>query len=179
MKIVLKIALGIIAAIGGYVDIGDLVFNAQAGATFGYKTLWAIPLGVLGIALFAEMSGRVAIATKKANFDLVRDRFSRRTSTIALVASLIVNVATLGAEIGGVGVAINLFFDVSPQFFACVGFIFIVAVAATLSFEGIERLFGYMGLALFVFVAAAVKLSPDWGEVAHGFAPQAHGVTLY
>jgi manganese transport protein len=32
MKI-FQIALGVLAAIGGFVDIGDLVFNAQAGAT--------------------------------------------------------------------------------------------------------------------------------------------------
>jgi len=40
MKIVLQIALGLIAAIGGFVDIGDLVFNTQAGATYGYSLLW-------------------------------------------------------------------------------------------------------------------------------------------
>ena len=49
MKFLLQIALGIIAAIGGFVDIGDLVFNSQAGATFGYSTLWAVPIGVVGI----------------------------------------------------------------------------------------------------------------------------------
>ena len=37
MKIVLQIALGIIAATGGFVDIGDLVFDARAGALFGYQ----------------------------------------------------------------------------------------------------------------------------------------------
>jgi hypothetical protein len=29
VKAILSIALGVIAAIGGFVDIGDLVFNAQ------------------------------------------------------------------------------------------------------------------------------------------------------
>jgi Mn2+/Fe2+ NRAMP family transporter len=38
-------------------------------------------------------------------------------------------------------------------------------------FEWIERVFGYVGLALLVFVVAAIKLHPDWGEVAHGFVP--------
>ena len=66
MKVVLQIALGIIAAIGGYVDIGDLVFNTQAGARFGYQLLWAIPVGLIGIMVFAEMSGRVAAIAKKA-----------------------------------------------------------------------------------------------------------------
>ena len=32
-----------------------------------------------------------------------------------------------------------------------------------LPFEWIERVFGYGGLALLVFVVAAIKLHPDWG----------------
>jgi hypothetical protein len=31
LKRLLSVALGILAAIGGFVDIGDLVFNTQAG----------------------------------------------------------------------------------------------------------------------------------------------------
>ena len=38
-------------------------------------------------------------------------------------------------------------------------------------FEWIERVFGYCGLSLLVFVVAAFKLNPDWGAVAHGFVP--------
>lgn len=81
MKKLLQIALGIIAAIGGYLDIGDLVFNVQAGARFGYQLLWALPVGLVGIMVFAEMSGRVAAIAKKANFELVGERYGRRLAT--------------------------------------------------------------------------------------------------
>ena len=60
MSKVLGLALGIIAAIGGFVDIGDLVFNVAAGATFGYQLLWVIVVGVIGIIVYSEMCGRVA-----------------------------------------------------------------------------------------------------------------------
>ncbi|MEA2492640.1 MAG: manganese transport protein [Thermoleophilaceae bacterium] len=179
MKKVFQIALGIIAAIGGFVDIGDLVFNAQAGATFGYKTLWAVPFGVLGIMVFAEMSGRVAAITQKANFELVNDHFSRRLATFALIASLVVSTATLGAELGGLGIALNLFFDVSDQFFTVLALVLIMAASFLLPFSAIERIFGYMGLALLVFIAAALKLGPDWGATGEGFVPHSSGVTLY
>jgi manganese transport protein len=39
VKKVLQIALGIVAAFGGFVDIGGLVFNVQAGALFGHQLL--------------------------------------------------------------------------------------------------------------------------------------------
>ena len=35
MKKLFAVALGILTAIGGFVDIGDLVTNAQVGARFG------------------------------------------------------------------------------------------------------------------------------------------------
>ena len=57
MKSVLKIALGIIAALGGFLDIGDIVFTTQAGAFYRYGLLWAVALGTVGIAVYAEMCG--------------------------------------------------------------------------------------------------------------------------
>jgi Mn2+/Fe2+ NRAMP family transporter len=48
-----------------------------------------------------------------------------------------------------------------------------------LPFEGIERVFGYGGLLLFVFVAAALKQDPDWSSVGAGFVPEAKSSSLY
>jgi manganese transport protein len=179
MKKLLQIALGIIAAIGGFVDIGDLVFNTQAGATFGYRLLWALPVGVLGIVLFAEMSGRVAAVAGKANFDLVRDRYGRRLGLATLVASVALSFLTLAAEIGGVGLALNLFFDVSDQAFMLIGTVVVIAAGWGLRFGAIERIFGYGGLCLLVYLAGALDLHPDWTALGHGFVPDAPSSALY
>ena len=77
MKGILQIALGVIAAIGGFVDIGDLVFNSQAGATLRLLDAVGDTVGVLGIILFAEMSGRIVAVAKKPNFVLVRSATAR------------------------------------------------------------------------------------------------------
>jgi Mn2+/Fe2+ NRAMP family transporter len=179
VKKLLGVALGIIAAIGGFVDIGDLVFNSQAGATFGYAPLWAIPIGVLGIIVFAEMSGRVAAVAKKANFDLVNDHYSRRLATMTLVASLFVNVLTLAAELGGIGIVLNLFFDVSDQFFVVVALLVMGAAMALMSFDQIERVFGYLGLGLMVYLVGSLHLHPDWGDLGNGFVPHFPSSSLY
>ncbi len=179
MRTILKIALGVIAAIGGFVDIGDLVFNAQAGATVGYSVLWAVPVGVLGIIVFAEMSGRIAAIVKKPNFVLVRERYSDRLATFTLVGSLVLTVLTLGAELGGLGFILNYFFDVSVSFFVLVGFLLVAAAAVALPFSGIERVFGYSGLALLIFVAASFKLDPSWSDVGRGFIPDVQSAAVY
>jgi manganese transport protein len=179
VKGVLQIALGVIAAIGGFVDIGDLVFNSQAGASVGTPVLWATPVGVLGIIVFAEMSGRIVAASKKPNFVLVKERYGPRLSTFTLVASLVLTVLTLGAELGGLGFVLNYFFDVSVSFFVLVAVIVAALAIYFLPFGGIERLFGYMGLALLVFIATSINLNPDWGEVGRGFVPESHSAAVY
>jgi manganese transport protein len=179
VKAIFGIALGVIAAIGGFVDIGDLVFNAQAGATLGYSALWAVPVGVLGIIVFAEMSGRIVAVSKKPNFVLVRERYSSRLSLVTLAASLLLTVLTLAAEIGGLGFLLNYFFDVSESFFMLVAMLVVAAAIYILPFGGLERIFGYMGLFLIVFVVAAIKLDPQWSQVGNGFIPEAHSSTLY
>ena len=105
---ILGLALGILAAIGGFVDIGDLVFNTAAGATFGYQLMWVIPIGVVGIIVYSEMCGRVAAVSGKAVFDAVRERVGFKAALGALVSSEIVNLMTLACEIGGVAIALQL-----------------------------------------------------------------------
>lgn len=179
MKKLLQIALGIVAAIGGYVDIGDLVFNTEAGARFGYQLLWAIPLGLGGIMVFAEMSGRIAAIAKKANFELITDRYGPRLSLLTLVASLVLTFLTLAAEIGGVGLALTLLFDGPERSFMFLGALGLIAASWFLSFDAIERVFGYGGLCLLVFVAAGLHFHPDWSRAAQGFVPDVQSSTLY
>jgi manganese transport protein len=174
-----QIALGVIAAIGGFVDIGDLVFNAQAGSSVGYPVLWALPVGVVGIMVFAEMSGRIVAVAKKPNFVLVKERYGPRLSTFTLAASLVLTVLTLAAELGGIGFVLNYFFDVSVSFFIVVAALGVAAAIYFLPFGGIERVFGYLGLGLFVYFAASIKLDPDWGEIGRGFVPESHGAAVY
>jgi manganese transport protein len=168
---VFQIALGILAAIGGFVDIGDLVFNVSAGATFGYQLLWVVVIGVIGIITYSEMSGRVAAVSGKAVFDAVRERVGFGAGLAALVSAQVVNLMTLTAEIGGVAICLQLLFGLPYRWLIVVAGIVLAVVVWVVPFEWIERIFGYGGLSLLVFAVAAVKLHPTWSAVGHGFVP--------
>jgi Mn2+/Fe2+ NRAMP family transporter len=170
MKI-FNIALGILAAIGGFVDIGDLVFNVSAGATFGYQLLWVVVIGVIGIIVYSEMCGRVAAVSGKAVFDAVRERLGFRTGVVALVSAQVVNLMTLTAEIGGIAICLQLLSGLPYRWLILLAGIGLGIVVWVTSFDWIERIFGYGGLCMLVFAVAAVKLGPDWGKVGNGFIP--------
>jgi Mn2+/Fe2+ NRAMP family transporter len=171
MSKVLGLALGILAAIGGFVDIGDLVFNTAAGATFGYQLVWVIPIGVVGIIVYSEMCGRVAAVSGKAVFDAVRERVGFKAALGALVSSEIVNLMTLACELGGVAIALQLLSGLPYRWLIVAAALSFAIVIWVTSFEWIERLFGYGGLCMLVFAVAAVKVGPSWGKLGHGFVP--------
>jgi Mn2+/Fe2+ NRAMP family transporter len=78
------------------------VTELRIAARFGLSLVWVTVLGVVGICLFAEMSGRVAAVTRRGTFDLIRERLGPRAGLLNLVTSLLVTVLTFTAEIGGV-----------------------------------------------------------------------------
>jgi Mn2+/Fe2+ NRAMP family transporter len=168
---IFKIALGILAAIGGFVDIGDLVFNVAAGAMFGYQLLWVVVVGVVGIIVYSEMCGRVAAISNKAVFDAVRERVGFGAGLVTLVAAQVVNLMTLAAEVGGVAICLRLLSGLPYRWLILAAIVGLGIVVWVISFEWIERIFGYGGLCLLVFAVAAVKLHPDWGAVAQGYVP--------
>jgi manganese transport protein len=171
VKKILQVALGILAAIGGFVDIGDLVFNVEAGAKFQFQLLWVVVVGVVGIIVYSEMCGRVAAVSKRPVFDAIRERLGFGVGFGALVASEIVNLMTLAAEVGGMALALQLLSGLPYRALIVVGILALAIVIWVAPFDWIERIFGYGGLALLVFAVGAIKLHPDWGHVAHGFVP--------
>jgi manganese transport protein len=167
VKRLLSVFLGVLTAIGGFVDIGDLVANALAGARFGLSLVWVTVLGVVGICLFAEMSGRVAAVTRRGTFDLIRERLGPRAGLLNLVASLLVTVLTFTAEIGGVALALELATSVNYLLFVPVVGFAVWLVIWRLKFSLLENVFGLLGLALVVFAVALWKLNPAWGDLLH------------
>jgi Mn2+/Fe2+ NRAMP family transporter len=179
MKKVLQLALGVLAAIGGFVDIGELVFNTQAGADYRFRLLWAVVVGVVGIIVYAEMTGRVAAVAGRPVFDAVRMRMGLSVGLVTLVASLLINLITLAAEVGGAAIVLQLLFNIKIGTMILLAVIGLVLIVYFVPFDGIERIFGYLGCGLLVYVVAAVHLRPNWHGVAQGLIPSWHPSALY
>jgi len=177
------VALGVLTAIGGFVDIGDLVTNALVGARFGLSLVWVVAVGVVGICVFAEMSGRVAAVSGRATFDLVRERLGPRVGLANLLASMAVTLLTFVAEIGGVALALELASSVNELLWVPLVAAAVWVVLWRARFSLIENVFGLMGLALVVFAVAVWRLGPDyaalWHEATHPTKPAGEGLPTY
>src|SRR3954451_18515511 len=158
MKRFLGVFLGILTAIGGFVDMGDLVANAATGARFRMTLAWVVPVGVLGIVVYAEMAGRVAAVCGRPVFDLVRERLGPRFGLANLIASFAINLLTLTAEIAGVAIAVSLLCSVNYLLLVPLAGVVVWVVVWRLPFGTMEKVFGLLGLLLLGFGVAVWRL---------------------
>jgi len=167
MTKIFSVALGILTAIGGFVDIGDLVTNAVVGSRFGLGLVWVVVVGVVGICLYANMAGRVAAVSGRATFEIIRERLGPRTAAANLSASFFINLMTLTAEIGGVALALQLATDVGRMMWIPVAAFAVWVVIWRVKFKVMENAAGLLGLFLIVFAVSVFALHPNWGDLIH------------
>jgi Mn2+/Fe2+ NRAMP family transporter len=165
VKRLIEVTLGVLTAIGGFVDIGDLVANAETGARFRLNLAWVVVVGVVGIIVYAEMAGRVAATSGRPVFDLVRERLGPRIGLVNLGASFFINFLTLTAEVAGVAIALSLVSSVNYLLLIPFTGVLVWLVIWRMPFAWMERIFGLMGLALLVFLVTVVKIGPDWNNL--------------
>ncbi|ASN53220.1 NRAMP family divalent metal transporter [Sinomonas sp. R1AF57] len=165
MKRLLGVALGILTAIGGFVDIGDLVTNAVVGSRFGVSLAWVVVLGVVGICLFANMSGRVAAVSGRATFEAIRERLGARAGLANLAASFLINLMTVTAEVGGIALALQLAMGVQYELWIPLAIVAVWLVIWRVRFSIMENVTGLLGLCLVVFAVALALLGPQWGDL--------------
>ena len=159
-------------AVGGFVDISELVFAAQAGSIFGYALIWVFGFSTIGIMVFGEMSGRVAAVAKQPVFNLMRHRLGLKLGLVTLFASLLSTLITCAAEIGGMGLILHYLTGAPYLLMAVASALVVMASMWVLPFKWIERTYGLLGLLMIVFAAALVAIHPPWDQLLGGFVPQ-------
>jgi manganese transport protein len=118
---------------GGVLDLGQIVFTAQAGAYFSYQPLWAIVFGTAAIILYMENAGSNRRSAHEPVFSFVRTCLGFRLGLFGLIASNLLNLITRAAELGGLAIVLLLLtgwperslisaLDPREQWFNCFGF---------------------------------------------------------
>jgi len=172
MKKLLGITLGIMTALGGFVDLGQIVFTLQAGASFEYRLIWSVVLGTAAIILYMEMCGRVAVVAKEPVFAVVRDRLGKRLGLVALIASNLLNLITCAAELGGIAIVLHLLTGWPEKLLLVAAAVALFGIVAALRFQWVERVFGMAGLLMLVAGVSAVMLHPDWKALGCSLLPR-------
>jgi Mn2+/Fe2+ NRAMP family transporter len=177
----LDLFLGVVTSIGGFVEVGSISTSAQAGAEFGFQLLWAVAIASAMLALLSEMSGRLAVMSKRTMAAAVRERFGIHFHIVPLCAELVLDVLLLTAELGGAAIAVTLLTGVGFQWWVLPIALLVWMTLWFSRFTVVEYGVGLLGLVTLSFVLAAWRLGPHTGDLARSFIPSvpAHGPVRY
>jgi Mn2+/Fe2+ NRAMP family transporter len=154
---------GIIAANAGN-DAGGIVTYASAGALYQYRTLFFMVLVTVALVCVQEMAARLGAFTGKGLAALIREEFSLRAATFALVCLVLANVGLVVSEFAGIGAALELF-GVSRYYSIPIAAVAIWALVLFGSYRYAERIFLVLSLVFFAYPLAAILARPNWSKV--------------
>ncbi|KKC24665.1 natural resistance-associated macrophage protein [Sphingomonas sp. SRS2] len=138
---------------------------ASAGAKFGLGFLWIAPLLLQMMYVVVYLSAKIGQVYGKGLFACIRDRFPGWVLAPMVILAVTGNIIEAAADLGGIGAALNLLVPLPIP-------VLVVATAAIIfgiqylgSYSLIRRLFRWLALTLFAYVAAALMARPDPIEV--------------
>src|SRR5215831_122568 len=137
-----------------------------AGATLGFATLWTAIVTLPMMAAVQFICAKIGMVTGRGLAGVLRKHYPRWLvlGTIGLLC--IANTINAGTDIGAIAAAINL---LVPRLSALLLVIpiaaVIVAVQVLGSYNLIVRIFKWLTLTLFGYIAAAFLARPHWPEV--------------
>ena len=169
---------GIITAMAGN-DAGGIATYSQVGALFGYKSLWALPIMCILLIVVQLTASHMGAVTGKGFAALIRERFGIRLTTLAMVALLIGNVATIVSQFAGIAGGLEMF-GVSRILTVIVAAVAVWLLIVYGNYRSVERVFLILSLVFVTYIVAAVMAEPNWEDaIISTFSPQIVGSTTY
>jgi Mn2+/Fe2+ NRAMP family transporter len=154
---------GVVAANAGN-DAGGIAAYASAGAQFAYRMLFLMVLITVALVVVQEMSARLGAYTGEGLVSLIREQFSLRIGTFAIVCLLVANLGLVVSEFAGIGAAFEIF-GVSRYLAVPLAALGIWAIVIFGSYRYAERVFLLLTITFLAYPIALILGHPDWSSV--------------
>lgn len=141
---------------------------AQAGAQYGYATLWSTVLMLPMMTAVQYMCARIGLVTGRGLAGVLRQHYPRAVLYPAVLAMVAANTINAGADIGAIAAAINLLVPIPAIVFVIPIAVAILVLQILGSYRVIERVFKWLALALLAYIGAALFARPDVMAVLRG-----------
>ena len=156
---------GLLAALSGN-DAGGIATYSSAGASYGYKMLWMLPVMTVLLIVTQETAARCGCVTGKGLASLIREKFGVRKSVLAMAALLIANTAVTISEFAGIASGLALF-GIPASISVPLVALLIWLLTMSGSFQRIEKILLMVSCVFVAYVVAAFMAGPNWGQVAY------------
>src|ERR1041385_1477358 len=138
----------------------------QAGASLGLATLWTAIVTLPMMAAIQFICAKIGMVSGMGLAGVLRKYYPRWLVVSAIVLLIVANTINAGTDIGAIAAAINLLVPQLPALALVVPVaVLIVFVQIAGSYALIVKIFKWLTLTLFAYIAAAFLAKPHWGDV--------------
>ena len=148
-------------------DPSGIATYSITGAAFGYAPLWTAVFSFPLMAAIQIMCARLGMVTGLGLAGVIRVRYPRWVLWGACALLVIANIFNIAADLGGMADVTALLTGVRPLYWKPAYAIVLVCLLFWTSYRLIARIFKWLTLALFAYIAAAFLAHPDWAAVLH------------
>lgn len=146
-------------------DPSGISTYSVAGASFGYAPLWTALFSFPLMTAVQLMCARLGMVSGRGLAGVIRHRYSRGVLWMACALLVVANVINIGADLGGMAAATAMVTGVPAAAWTPLFAGFIVSLLFWSSYRQIARIFKWLTLVLFAYVATAFLARPDWSAV--------------
>jgi len=146
-------------------DPSGISTYSVTGAAFGYAPLWTAIFSFPLMAAIQIMCARLGMVTGLGLAGVIRVRYPRWVLWSACALLVIANVVNIAADLGGMGQVTALLTGARSLYWTPAYALLIVCLLFWTSYRLIARIFKWLTLALFAYIAAAFLAHPDWPAV--------------
>jgi NRAMP (natural resistance-associated macrophage protein)-like metal ion transporter len=137
----------------------------QAGAAFGFATLWMAPVTLPMMAAVQFICAKIGMVSGMGLAAVLRKHYGHWVVYSAISLLVIANTINAGTDIGAIAAAIGLLAPIPPLALVVPLAGGIVAFQILGSYALISRIFKWLTLTLFAYIVAAFLARPHWREV--------------
>jgi NRAMP (natural resistance-associated macrophage protein)-like metal ion transporter len=149
-------------------DPSGIATYAQAGASYGFATLWTTLLMLPMMSAVQYISAKVGIVSGHGLAGALREHYPRAILYPAVLGLVVANTINAGADIGAVAAAINLLVPLPAVVFIVPVGIGILLLQVFGSYRAIASIFKWLALTLVAYIGASLLAHPDALGVLRG-----------
>lgn len=148
-------------------DPSGIATYSQAGAAFGFSTLWTAWLTFPLMASMQEMCARVGLVTSSGLTGVIKKHYAKPLLYLMIFFSFPAITLNIGADIAGMGAVANMLFPaIHPGIFSVFITVVLLFTIIYLPYRKLARIMKWLCLALFSYILVPFIIDIDWKAVA-------------
>jgi NRAMP (natural resistance-associated macrophage protein)-like metal ion transporter len=157
-------------------DPSGIATYSQAGAGFGFATLWTAIITFPLMAAVQEMCARIGIVTKEGLTGTLKKKYPKSILYLMAVVSFPAITLNIGADIQGMGAVANLMLPQIPTFaFSIIITAFLIFFIIKFPYTKLAAILKWLCLSLLLYIVVPFLVHADWINVIKStFIPTIH-----